>query len=117
MKALTRAQANLLVFLITFQERQGYAPTYRDIATGLSLKSIGTVHRHIIGLEERGWLRRHPPEKYHKVSSFEFIRPKPIPKATIYLRALIDAIEQAGSVDINTELVVRIRDDIIGAAA
>lgn len=116
MKPLTQQQANLLVFLIAFQEKHGFAPTYRDIAAGLGLRSIGTVHRHIVQLELRGWLRRQPHQRYRKVASFEFIKPKPLDKATFYLRALLDEIETAGSVDANNALVVRIRDSI-GAAA
>jgi SOS-response transcriptional repressor LexA len=117
MTPLTRTQANLLVFLIAFQEQHGYAPTYRDIAEGLGLRSIGTVHRHFVALEARGWLKRHPNAINMKAASFEFVKPKPIPKAAIYLRALLDAIEQNGWVDCNTELVVRIRDSIVGATA
>lgn len=45
-------------FLATFIEKNGYSPSYEEIATGLGLASLATVHKHIQSLETKQYLRR-----------------------------------------------------------
>ena len=56
--ALTRRQKELMDFLSTFIEEHGYSPSYDEIATGLKLASLATVHKHIQALEAKQYLRR-----------------------------------------------------------
>jgi repressor LexA len=56
--ALTPRQKQVLDFLITFTDRQGYSPSYEEIAQGLSLASLATVHKHISALSSKGYLKR-----------------------------------------------------------
>jgi repressor LexA len=56
--ALTRRQKQLMDFLATFIEKNGYSPSYEEIATGLGLASLATVHKHIQSLETKQYLRR-----------------------------------------------------------
>jgi len=56
--ALTRRQKDLLDFLATFIEKQGYSPSYEEIASGMDLTSLATVHKHIHSLETKGYLKR-----------------------------------------------------------
>ena len=56
--ALTRRQKELMDFLSGFIEKHGYSPSYEEIATGLSLASLATVHKHIQALETKQYLRR-----------------------------------------------------------
>ncbi len=56
--ALTRRQKDLLDFLTTFIERNGYSPSYEEIAAGMALTSLATVHKHIQSLESKGYLKR-----------------------------------------------------------
>lgn len=56
--ALTRRQKDLLDFLATFIEKQGYSPSYEEIAAGMDLTSLATVHKHIHSLETKGYLKR-----------------------------------------------------------
>jgi repressor LexA len=56
--ALTPRQKQLLDFLVDFTGRHGYNPSYEEIASGLNLASLATVHKHISALERKSYLRR-----------------------------------------------------------
>lgn len=56
--ALTKRQKEFLDFLAGFLEKQGYSPSYEEIAEGLSLASLATVHKHILALESKHYLKR-----------------------------------------------------------
>jgi len=56
--AVTRRQKEVLDFLETFVSRNGYSPSFEEIARGMSLKSLATVHKHITNLEKKGMLDR-----------------------------------------------------------
>jgi len=56
--ALTRRQKEVMDFLSGFIEKHGYSPSYEEIAQGLRLASLATVHKHIQALEMKQYLRR-----------------------------------------------------------
>jgi repressor LexA len=56
--ALTRRQKDVLDFIASFVEQNGFSPSYEEIAHGLSLASLATVHKHISALETKGYLQR-----------------------------------------------------------
>ena len=56
--AVTRRQKEVLDFLESFVSRNGYSPSFEEIARGMSLKSLATVHKHITNLEKKGLLDR-----------------------------------------------------------
>jgi repressor LexA len=56
--ALTRRQKEVVDFLAAFIEKNRYSPSYEEIADGLQLNSLATVHKHISSLEAKGYLRR-----------------------------------------------------------
>ena len=56
--ALTPRQKQLLDYLIEFIGSNGYNPSYEEIATGLNLASLATVHKHISALERKKYIRR-----------------------------------------------------------
>jgi repressor LexA len=56
--AVTRRQKEVLDFLEAFVSRNGYSPSFEEIARGMSLKSLATVHKHITNLEKKGMLDR-----------------------------------------------------------
>ena len=56
--AVTRRQKEILDFLETFVARNGYSPSFEEIARGMDLKSLATVHKHITNLEKKGLLDR-----------------------------------------------------------
>ena len=56
--ALTKRQKEVLDFIADFVEQNGYSPSYEELAQGLNLASLATVHKHIQALESRNYLRR-----------------------------------------------------------
>jgi len=56
--ALTKRQKDVLDFIADFVEENGYSPSYEELAHGLNLASLATVHKHIQALESRSYLRR-----------------------------------------------------------
>ncbi len=56
--AVTRRQKEVLDFISAFVEQNGYSPSYEEIAKGLNLKSLATVHKHITNLQNKGALQR-----------------------------------------------------------
>ena len=60
--SLTPKQKEVLDFIIQCIRDNGYAPSYREIATGLKLASPSTVHTHVQALRTRGFLRTNGEE-------------------------------------------------------
>lgn len=56
--AVTRRQKEVLDFLSDFVRANQYSPSYEEIAHGLGLKSLATVHKHVANLEAKGLLQR-----------------------------------------------------------
>jgi repressor LexA len=56
--AITRRQKEVLDFLSSFTSRNGYSPSYEEIAAGLQLSSLATVHKHVSNLQTKGLLQR-----------------------------------------------------------
>src|SRR3954465_288689 len=56
--ALTKRQKQVLDFIAGFVDENGYCPSYEDIAKGLDLASLATVHKHISVLETKSYLKR-----------------------------------------------------------
>jgi repressor LexA len=56
--ALTIRQKQVLDFIADFISEKGYSPSYEEMARGLELASLATVHKHISALEEKQYLRR-----------------------------------------------------------
>src|SRR3954453_301404 len=56
--AVTRRQKEIIDFLGSFVARNGYSPSFEEIARAMGLKSLATVHKHITSLEKKGLLDR-----------------------------------------------------------
>ena len=56
--AMTRRQKEVLDFISGFVQRNGYSPSFEEIARGLDLRSLATVHKHITNLQNKGLLAR-----------------------------------------------------------
>ena len=55
---LTKRQREVLDFIAGFLRERGYSPSFQEIASGMGLNSLATVHKHISTLERKGFLRR-----------------------------------------------------------
>jgi len=73
--ALTKRQKEVLNYLVAFINKNGYSPSFEEIARSLKLTSLATVHKHLSTLEKKGFIRR----GYNQSRSIEVIQlPKPV---------------------------------------
>jgi repressor LexA len=56
--ALTRRQKQVLDLIAKFVDDNGYSPSYEELARGLNLTSLATVHKHIAALTTKNYLKR-----------------------------------------------------------
>ena len=78
--ALTRRQKEVLDYLVMFLNKRGYSPSFDEIAHGLKLTSLATVHKHLSTLERKGFIRR----GYNQSRSIEVTQlPKPVREQVI----------------------------------
>jgi len=55
---LTRRQREVMDYIADFLREHGYSPSFQEIARGMGLSSLATVHKHVLTLERKGFLRR-----------------------------------------------------------
>ena len=67
---LTKKQKQLLNYIGNFQSRNGVTPSYEEMKDALELKSKSGIHRLILALEERGFVKR----LAHKARALEIIK-------------------------------------------
>ena len=58
MEKLTEKEQQAYAFIARAIREEGFAPSVRDIANALEIKSTSTVHAYLARLEEKGWIRR-----------------------------------------------------------
>ena len=68
--ALTKRQKEVLDYLVSFETKHGYAPSFEEIGKGMKLTSLATVHKHITTLEKKGFIRR----GYNQSRSIEILQ-------------------------------------------
>ena len=57
MLSITKKQSEVLNYIVSFAEDNGYSPSYQEIADGLGLQSVATIHQHIKALASKGYLK------------------------------------------------------------
>lgn len=62
MEPLTRRQKEILDYIRSFIEENGYAPSFREIAYYFELSSVSTIAEYISILEEKGYLTKEAME-------------------------------------------------------
>ena len=72
---LTKRQKEVLNYLVAFMNKNGYSPSFEEIARALKLTSLATVHEHLSTLEKKSYIRR----GYNQSRSNEVVQlPKPV---------------------------------------
>lgn len=56
--SLTKRQREILSFLSEYNEANGYAPSFEEIASRFNYNSLATVHEHLSNLERKGYIKR-----------------------------------------------------------
>ncbi|HEX9580398.1 MAG TPA: transcriptional repressor LexA [Gemmatimonadales bacterium] len=59
---LTKRQKQILDYLESYIETNGYAPSFEEIAEHFQFGSLATVHEHLTNLERKGYITRTPNE-------------------------------------------------------
>jgi repressor LexA len=73
--ALTKRQKEVLNYLVSFINKNGYSPSFEEIARSMKLTSLATVHKHLSTLEKKGFIRR----GYNQSRSIEVVQlPRPV---------------------------------------
>ena len=67
---LTKKQKELLNYIHKFQSKNGVTPSYEEMKSALNLKSKSGIHRLVLALEERGFVKR----LAHKARALEIIK-------------------------------------------
>lgn len=101
---MTRRQKEVIDFLSSFTTRNGYSPSYEEIAAGLGLNSLATVHKHVTNLQSKGLLQR----EHNRSRSIDVIPQRPTRKITDRLPLLgriaagrpVEAIETAETISL-----------------
>jgi SOS-response transcriptional repressor LexA len=57
---MTPAQQRVLRFISAFLHEQCRPPTYREMMDGIGMKSMSTLHKHVMRLEQQGMVSREP---------------------------------------------------------
>ncbi|WP_263372212.1 transcriptional repressor LexA [Granulicella cerasi] len=102
--AITRRQKEVLDFLAGFTTNHGYSPSYEEIAAGLGLNSLATVHKHVTNLQSKGLLQR----AHNRSRSIDVIPQRPAKKTVERLPLLgriaagkpVEAIESAETISL-----------------
>ena len=81
--ALTRRQKQVYDFISNFVDTHGYSPSFEEIAEGLGLSSLATVHKHITNLEQKELLRR----DYNRSRSIDLLKPRGLMKQSLAVAA------------------------------
>ena len=55
---LSRRQEEILDFVASFRDENGYSPSLREIAEAFELNSVATVHQHVSALEKKGYFKK-----------------------------------------------------------
>jgi repressor LexA len=108
--AITRRQKEVIDFLSSFTQKNGYSPSYEEIAQGLGLTSLATVHKHVTNLQNKGLLQR----AHNRSRSIDVLPPRSSKRGFDRLPLLgriaagqpVEAIETAESISLG---------DIIGS--
>jgi len=103
--AITRRQKEVIDFLTGFTQKNGYSPSYEEIAQGLGLNSLATVHKHVTNLQNKGLLQR----AHNRSRSIDVLAPRTARRMTDRLPLMgriaagkpVEAIENAESISLS----------------
>lgn len=56
---LYKRQRQIVDFIAQYQQKNGYSPTLKEIATALGVSSLATVHEHLQALQRKKVIKRH----------------------------------------------------------
>lgn len=113
---LTKRQKEILDYIESFIDDQGYAPSFEEIAESFGYSSLATVHEHLSNLERKGYIRK----SYNESRSIEMVgRDVGIPAVELPLLGSvaagvpIEAIQDNETLAVPPDMVSRRRDNYV----
>lgn len=110
--ALTKRQREILDFIDSFIQNQGYSPSFEEIARFFGYRSLATVHEHLSNLERKGYIRRNYNESrsVEPVESLESARPRTVAASIPLLGRVaagspIEAIEDYEAISVPEDML------------
>ena len=107
---LTKRQREILNYLTSYTEQNGFAPSFEEIAEHFKYNSLATVHEHLTNLERKGYIKR----TYNESRAIEILPSEVSPRAvelpllgSVAAGMPIEAIEQNESLAVPEALVGR----------
>src|ERR1022692_5275073 len=94
--ALTKRQKQVLDFIANFVDENGYCPSFEEIARGLELASLATVHKHISVLESKNYLKRGFNQSRSLELTPRYVQEQRRPKAVVTEIPLLGRIAAGG---------------------
>lgn len=55
MEKMTRREQVIYDYVLLFRAKKHFSPSMREIAEGVGLHSVSTVHKHVHSLVDKGW--------------------------------------------------------------
>ena len=77
--SLTKRQREILDYLASYTEEQGYAPSFEEIARQFNYNSLATVHEHLSNLERKSYIKR----AYNESRGIEVLPSEAMPKSVV----------------------------------
>jgi repressor LexA len=74
---LTKRQREILTYLQSYADENGYAPSFEEIARHFNYNSLATVHEHLTNLERKGYIKR----SYNESRAIEILPSDVFPRA------------------------------------
>lgn len=104
---LAPVQRQTLEFLRKFIAERGYAPTLKDIAEHIGVRSLSTAHFHLERLSDKGFIKRGEDGFIELVESAKpQLGPTAVPLVGVIAAGMpIEAIEQQGTIDIPPSMI------------
>ena len=105
--SLPTVQRQTLEFLRNFIADRGYAPTLKDIALHIGVKSASTAHFHLERLEDKGFIKRGPDGSLQLIESAKpELGASAVPLVGVIAAGIpIEAIENRTIIDIPPSMI------------
>ena len=105
--SLPTVQRQTLEFLRNFMADKGYAPTLKDIAQHIGVKSASTAHFHLERLADKGFIKRGPDGSIELIESAKpELGPSAVPLVGVIAAGVpIEAIENHMVIDIPPSMI------------
>ncbi len=64
---MTKREQDIYRFILEYRKEKRFSPSMRDIAAGVGLYSVSTVHVHVHKLMDKGWLLQSSEMRYRTI--------------------------------------------------